>query len=71
MHTVTAAIAYAPAREDKEIFIGGGEVIYRETLDHCDRLYLTVIRADFQAEARFPDYSQFQKVVEKTTHTTS
>lgn len=52
----------------KRFFIGGGEVIYRESLDHCDRLYLTVIRADFQAEARFPDYSQFQNVAGKTTH---
>jgi len=67
-HTIEGAIAYALAHDDEEIFIGGGEIIYREVLDRCDRLHLTLIHADFHGNAPFPDYSQFRKVVEKTTH---
>lgn len=67
-HAVDAAIAYALAHDDEEIFIGGGAAIYRTALDRCDRLYLTLIHADFRGEARFPDYSRFQKVIEKSAH---
>ena len=66
VHTLDAAIAYALARDDEEVFIGGGAMIYREALDRCDRLYLTLIHADFQGQARFPDYSRFGKTVERT-----
>lgn len=66
VQTLEEAITYALAHDDKEIFIGGGAMIYREALDRCDRLYLTLIHADFQGQARFPDYARFQKTVEQT-----
>ena len=68
VHSLSEALDYARQREDEEIFIGGGAAIYQEALDFCDRLYLTIIHAHFEGTARFPDYSQFRTVVERSAH---
>ncbi|KND38999.1 dihydrofolate reductase [Streptomyces acidiscabies] len=67
-HSLSDALAYAHERDHEEIFIGGGEFIYREALDHCNRLYLTLINADFDGQARFPDYSGFGTEIERSSH---
>lgn len=39
---------------DKEIFIIGGEQIYKEAYKRCDYLYLTKVYENFKADAFFP-----------------
>jgi len=51
---------------DKEIFIGGGGQIYKQTLPMADRLYLTIVKGNFGADIFFPDYSEFKKVISKS-----
>ncbi len=53
-HSVEDAIARAGA--DREIFVIGGEQIYRQTLPVADRLYLTLVDSDFDGDAWFPEY---------------
>ena len=50
-----AAVADAP-----EIMIVGGAQIYQHFLAYADRLYLTLIDADFTGDTFFPDYNQHQ-----------
>ncbi len=50
---------------DQEIFIIGGGQIYKQALSIADKLYLTLIDADFEGDTYFPDYSQFSLVVSK------
>lgn len=58
--SLLAALEAARAVESEEIFIFGGASVYTEALPQTDRLYLTVIdRADRDADAFFPDYSDF------------
>jgi dihydrofolate reductase len=45
---------------DKEIFIIGGDVVYRTYLDIVDRFYVTEIDADFECDRHF-DLSYVQK----------
>lgn len=40
----------------EEVFIGGGEEIYRQALPYTDRIYLTVINKEFDGDARFPEF---------------
>lgn len=56
------AIAKAPSAD--EAFIIGGSSIYREALPLCERLYITEIYADFDADTFFPevDYSRYELV---------
>ncbi len=43
-----------------EIMIVGGAQIYQHFMLHADRLYLTLIDADFTGDTFFPDYNQYQ-----------
>ena len=51
------------AGED-EVFTGGGAEIYRQAMDKTDRIYLTIIHKEFDADTFFPeiDYSQWNEV---------
>jgi len=47
----------------QEVVVIGGESVYRQFLDKADRLYLTLIDSEFQADSFFPeiDFSQWQE----------
>jgi dihydrofolate reductase len=66
--TITAtsleeAINMAKGLDDKEIFIIGGSSVYAQAIDIADRLYLTVVDADFKADTYFPEYKQRFKTI--------
>jgi dihydrofolate reductase len=44
----------------QEVFILGGEEIFKHTLPMADRLYLTVIHKDFEGDTRFPEFDEAQ-----------
>ena len=48
------AIALASRFPDKEIFICGGQRLYEYFIDIADRVYLTRVRGNYQADAFFP-----------------
>jgi len=52
--------AIAACRDAQEIFIIGGAELYRESLPRAHRLEFTEIRAEFEGDARFPDFSSAQ-----------
>lgn len=53
----------------EEIFIIGGAQIYTLGLPHADKLYITKINSGApMADAFFPDYSEFTKVVFREAH---
>ncbi len=56
-------IASAPT--EAEIFIIGGEQIYEQALPLADKLYLTIIDAESQADAFFPNYDAFSKIISR------
>ena len=47
--------ALALAADAAEVFVIGGEEIYRIALSRADRLQLTEIQQDFAGDARFPE----------------
>lgn len=62
-HSLDKAIETARKKDHEKIFIIGGGEIYGQTIDQADRLYLTVIEGQFEADTFFPDYSDFKRVV--------
>ena len=63
------ALARAKKLDSKEVFIGGGAEIYREALPQTDRLCLTLIDAEAEADTFFPPYEPlFKKVVSDERH---
>lgn len=61
--SIPDAIKRAKEVDNEEIFIIGGGMIYKQTIDLADRLYLTLIDGEYDADTFFPDYSTFKKVV--------
>lgn len=49
--------------EKEEIFVCGGGSVYAQTIERADKLYLTVVEKDFEADTFFPEYGEFKKVV--------
>jgi len=66
-HSLDEALNHA-ARED-EIFILGGEAVYRIALPRADRLYLTIIHATIEGDTHFPPFDPDQwELVEDERH---
>lgn len=53
----------APGGE--EIFIIGGGQIFTQALPMTDKLYLTIVDEEFDADTFFPEYGQFTKTISK------
>jgi dihydrofolate reductase len=52
------ADAIAKSAGDTEVFVIGGEQIFREALAEADRIYLTEIDRDFPGDVIFPALEQ-------------
>lgn len=57
------ALKIAREKEKEEIFIIGGSEIYRIGLPFADKLYITLVKGDYEGDAFFPDYSEFKTVI--------
>lgn len=53
-----------------EVFIFGGGEIFRQALPLTDRLYLTIVKGEYDADTFFPDYSMFTNVIQKEEYST-
>lgn len=56
--SIQRALALARERGETEVFVIGGAEIYAQTLDLSDRLYLTEVHAEVDADAFFPELNQ-------------
>lgn len=55
--------------EEKPVFIVGGAEIYRQALPKTDKLYLTTIHHNFDADTFFPSINRSEwKVISSETH---
>ena len=57
VHDLEEGIAFAESNGEQELFIIGGEEVYRQALEYCDRIYLTEIDVVVSgADAFFPEF---------------
>lgn len=65
-YSIEEALAEAKKIEKNEIFIIGGGAIYKQTINMADKLYLTIVDDEpADADAFFPDYSEFKKILKE------
>lgn len=67
-HSLDEALRLAELKGEKEVFIIGGGQIYEEAIGKADKLYLTIVEGNPDADTFFPDYSDFKKVVFEEEH---
>jgi dihydrofolate reductase len=66
-HSITEAVHQCLA--DSEVFIVGGEQVYREAIPLADRIYLTVVHVNVTGDTFFPELSQEQwQLTEQQPH---
>lgn len=66
--SVEKAIDIAKEIDSEEIFIIGGGKVYSETINLADKLYLTIVNDEPDADTFFPDYSDFKKIIKTEDH---
>jgi dihydrofolate reductase len=64
-----AALEKAREIEPEEIFIIGGGQVYRQAIERADKLYLTLIPGEYEADTFFPEYNRFDKIIRKEKFT--
>ena len=68
-NNIETALAFAKESEQKnnpehpEVFFIGGASIYKQAMQYADKLYLTLIDAEYPADTFFPDYSEFKNII--------
>ena len=65
VHSIKKAIEVAKKIDNDEIFIIGGGSVYAQTIDLADKLYLTLVEGNFDADTYFPDYSNFDIITKE------
>ncbi len=69
VHSTEEALEKAKKLEQSEIFIIGGGSIYKQFLPIADKLYITVVDKEYDADTFFPKYNDvFKKIVFKEEH---
>lgn len=66
--SIEEALHLAEAKDQAEVFIIGGGEIYNQALSFTEKIYLTLVKGDFNADTFFPDYSEFKKVISEEDH---
>lgn len=67
--TLEEAVQRAKTLDQEEIHIGGGAQLYEQALPIIDKLYLTLIDAEGDADSFFPSYKdQFTRVTFEESH---
>ncbi|HMV49084.1 MAG TPA: dihydrofolate reductase [Blastocatellia bacterium] len=57
-HSIEEAISLARQRGENEVFVCGGAEIYAQTIGLADRLYLTLVDAEVEADTFFPEFDE-------------
>ncbi len=66
VHSLEEALALV--QDEEEVFIIGGGQIYQEAMPLANKLYLTVVEGNPEADTYFSDYSDFKKVIFEEAH---
>ena len=58
VHSIDEMVTELKKYDDEDIFVIGGESIYRQLLPYCKKAYITKIDHAYQADTFFPDLDQ-------------
>jgi dihydrofolate reductase len=61
LHTVEEVLEELKQYDDEDIFIIGGESIYRQFLPYCSVAHVTKIDHDYEADAYFPNLDEMEE----------
>lgn len=59
--SIDEAVKLAKEKDQEEIFVIGGGQIYKQMIGLADKLYLTIVDDEKEADTFFPEYDDFTK----------
>jgi dihydrofolate reductase len=62
-NTIEDGIEFARSLNEENLFIIGGDSIYKQSLSMCDTIYLTRIHHQFEADSFFPELNKSWKLI--------
>ncbi|MGH9854757.1 MAG: dihydrofolate reductase [Blastocatellia bacterium] len=68
VHSLENAIELAHSRGESEVFICGGSEIYARTIGIADRMYLTLVEAEVDADVFFPEFDESDWIEKESFH---
>lgn len=57
--------AFEKCKADDEVFVLGGEEIFRLTIPFADKIYLTIVHETFEGDAFFPGFDESEFTVKE------
>jgi dihydrofolate reductase len=57
-HTLDKALQILDNQNFKEVFVIGGGTIFEQIIDKADKIFLTIVHAEFEGDAFFPVFSE-------------
>ena len=67
-HSIPNAVGLARDRGESELFICGGAEIYAQVFGVADRMYLTLVDADSEADTFFPEWDSSEWIEVESEH---
>jgi len=68
-HSLEEAFELGGKLDPEEIFVIGGGMVYKSALPFANKLYLTVVDGDYDADVYFPEYDKyFVKTIREESH---
>ena len=58
MHTIDELLERLKEYDEEELFVIGGESVYRQLLPYCDTAYVTKIDHAYEADTYFPNLDE-------------
>ena len=65
VHSVEELLKVCDQYPSEDVYIIGGESVYRQLLPYCDTAHITKVDYAYQADAFFPDLDKFTAELEK------
>jgi len=59
-NSIEDALHELDTSKGNEVFIIGGEEVFRKVLEYTDKIYLTLIHREFDGDTFFPEIPEFQ-----------
>ena len=71
-HSIEEALEEIKKYESEDVYVIGGETIYRQLLPYCDMAHITKIDYEYDADTRFPNLDEMPEwsIVERSDERT-
>lgn len=68
VNSINLGIEYARQNKEVELFICGGEEIYKQTIDIADTLYITHVECELKGDTFFPFFQHSEWTILKSVY---